>query len=216
MAELTEQEIQAHEKEIAEVTGQVHDGFDVLAGSDPADAQARRFARHEFQQADFESDPTDAIENYSGPRHGSEVKNYNEWHSYLNHQDALGRERHSDWDECLGWAWSSIQREVGNDEARKAELRDLLLQDGFGKRCYEYGKRLKRESQSRAPTVEELEKLDGDQARERLDEWTRTAASAEDKQEPESLITKSEMRRMARLRPADFAAALDAKKAKGW
>jgi hypothetical protein len=204
MAELTEQEIQEHEKQVAEVTGQVHDGFDVLAGSDPGDAQARRFARLEFQQADFESNPTDAIENYSGPRTGSEVQNYDQWHSFLSHQESLAGEKYPDYQKVVKTYLEPLLPQVDPEELRK-----FLLRDDAAEQAYRAAKKLQRQFQSKAPTQEEIEQLDGDQFAERLREWTRSARSQNDDDGQQTFVTKSEMRQMAKLNPEDFARALD-------
>src|SRR5262249_16913520 len=97
MAELTEDEILQHENEVDKITGRVDaDDRGAFSGTGAGDVQARRIARLEYQPDDFEPD---VIENYSGPRHGSEVQNHQEHVRFLEYQEALAREKYEDYDE---------------------------------------------------------------------------------------------------------------------
>jgi hypothetical protein len=57
---------------------------------------------------------------------------------------------------------------------------DDAIGDDAAEQAYRAAKKLQRQFQSKAPTQEEIEQLDGDQFAERLREWTRSARSQDD------------------------------------
>jgi hypothetical protein len=109
-----------------------------------------------------------------------------------------------------------VEREVGNDEGKKAELERMLLEDNVGERWYRIGKKWLKDLESRAPTAEELAEMGGPEAEERLQEWVRGARSRDDDDEDQSgTMSRRELRRRNRMSLEAFAAELDADKARG-
>jgi hypothetical protein len=201
--ELSEQEIQEHEKEIAEVTGVVHDGFDVLAGTDPADAQKRRFGRLEYQQSDFTPEP-DPVEGYSGPQRGADVKTFDELRAFAEYKEALAKEKYPDYQKLVDTYLVPRLPEIAPEK-----LREFFMRDDCAELAYRAAKQLERQYRSQAPSLEEVEKMTGDEFSARLDQWMRTARAADDLDEREAWVTKREMRAMAQLSPEGFSRALD-------
>jgi hypothetical protein len=214
--ELSE-EHQEHEQEVEVVTGRVDaENQGAFAGTDAVDAQVRRLSRRQFLPSDRESPQIDQFndDTYVGPRTGAEVKTYDEFHSYLTFQDERGRERHPDWDKVLGFVLAKVKQEVGNDEGKKAELREMLLEHNVGERWYAIGSKWLKDLESRAPTQEELAEMEGPEVGERLQEWVKGARSRDDEDQPD-IMSRREMKRRNRMSLEDFAAELDADKARG-
>jgi hypothetical protein len=205
MADLTEKEIQEHEAEVDNLTGRVSENFDIFAGTDPGDAQQRRLERLEYRESDMGPEPIAAIDHPWASKSAADVQTYDDLHSFLDCQDTAGRERHEDWDLILN---TYIKPRL--PEISKEQLQQLLLEDGFGERCYQVGKKLQREYRSKAPTMEEVDSLSPEQFTERLAEWTRTARARGDRDnEADAFVTKSELRQLTQLGVEDFARALD-------
>jgi hypothetical protein len=189
-----------------QIAGRVHDGFDILAGGDTADNQAKRFARHDFQRADFA--PT-LEDNYAGAR-GSEIQTFEQLKDFAEHREALFRAEHPDYDHLVNTYLLPRLHEVDPEWLGK-----FLTQDNFPQIARDIAKQLQRESMAKAPTMAEVEKMSGDEFAARLNEWTNSAQSPED-EDDESLLTKETMKRLNNLSADDFRAALDALKARGW
>jgi hypothetical protein len=203
--ELTEQEIQQVDNEIAEANGGIGASFNILAGADASTAKERRLSRLEVHDSDMKPEPMAAIDHPWAAKSAADVQTYDDWHSFLDFQDAAGRERHEDWDEILT---TYIQPRL--PEISKEELQRLLLEDGFGERCYQVGKKLQRQFRSGAPSMAEVDAMSPEQFTERLAEWTKSARVRGDRDhEAEAFVTRSEMRAMANLNPAEFGRYLD-------
>jgi hypothetical protein len=197
-----------HAAVVDEIVGRTVETFD---GADAADAQARRFARGEYQQSDLEpaqSDPYDD-DNYTGPRHGSEVRDFEGLKSFAYRREALAREKYPDYDEIVNnWVAPRLH------EFTQDQIRAFLLQDNFAELAYRTGKKLQQEHRSRAPSQEEIDRLSPEELQARLDELSHSAATR-DEDEPKSFLSRREMRRLNNLPPSEFAAALDALRAGG-
>jgi hypothetical protein len=202
---MDEKEIQQVENEGDKLAERMHDGFDIFAGTDPADAKERRLSRLEARDSDMEAEPIAAIDHPWASKSAADVQTYEDLRSFLDCQDAAGRERHRDWDHILT---TYIQPRL--PEISKDELQRLLLEDGFGERCYQVGKKLEREHRSKAPSMDEVDRMTAEEFTERLAEWTKSARVRGDRDhEVEPFVTKSELKAMSRLGVDDFTAALD-------
>ena len=203
-------DLEATSNQADELAGRMHEGHDTFGGSDAPDAQIRRFQRAAYRDSDFAAN--DALEDYAGPR-GAEIQTVEEWHGFLDHQDRAAREKYGDaYDQAIEF----LKPELNKLPPHK--LRELLLRDDAAELVYEVAKKHREDLLSRAPSQEEIENMDGEQFRARMDEWRRTARSSrdQDEEQPAPSLSKRDMRRMNQLLPADFAAVLDALKAKGF
>jgi hypothetical protein len=203
---------QIHEDEVNEITGRA-DAEGAFSGGSADDSKIRRIARGEYRDSDFGyAEPLAAIDHPFAFKTAADIKTYEDWHSYLDCQDAAGREKYEDWDECLKWAHNYVTKAVGDNEDAKAELRQLLLQPDVGVRAYKLGKRLK----SMAPGQSEIDTMPVDEFEDRMREWAKTARGANDQDGNERWVTRSEMKFMNQLAPADFERELDRLKQRGF
>jgi hypothetical protein len=204
--ELTEQQIADHERAISEVTGGMHEGFDIFAGSDPGDSQRKRFERLEFHQSDMTDaapDPTDAISDYSGPRTASEIQNIDQHRAFLEQQEAVVKEKFPDYSEVVTRYLEPLLPELD-----PLELRKFLLRDDAALASYKAAKKLQRQAMSGAPTMAEVDNMSAEEFEARIKEWTRSAQSSDD-EDGGAWITRSEMRQMAQMNAEDFEKALN-------
>jgi len=192
------------EREIAAAKGESESH--VFAGTGAGDAQARRIARLDYQQDDFEPD---VIDNYPGPRHGSEVQTYNQLVDFCHYRDALARERYEDYDEVVNkWLAPRLH------EINAQELREYLMRDDAADIAYEVAKKLEQEFRDRAPSQAEIDSLSGEEFQARLEQWMRDVRRPQDESKKLSL-TRRDLRKVNELPPADFAAVLDILKERG-
>jgi hypothetical protein len=204
--EFSEKEIADHEKEIAQVTGGMHEGFDIFAGSDPGDSQRRRFERLEFHESDMTDaapDLTDSISNYNGPRTASEIRNPEQHRVFLEHQEAVVKEKFPDYSEVVTRYLEPLLPQLD-----PVELRKFLLRDDAAEASYKAAKKIQRQWQSKAPTQEEIDSMDGEAFEARLKDWVRSAQSSDD-EDRGAFVTRSEMRQMAQMNAEDFEKALN-------
>jgi hypothetical protein len=201
---MDEKEIQEVENEIETVTGGMPSDFDIFAGTDPGDAQERRLARNERHDSDDIAPAPDPIGNYTGPRHGSEVKNFEELRAHAEYREALAKEKYPDYQECVDRYLIPRLPEIEPEK-----LREFFLRDDCAELAYRAAKQLEQQYRSQAPSLEEVEKMTGDEFSASLDQWMRTARARDDDDEKRSFVTKSEMKALEKLQPEDFARALD-------
>jgi hypothetical protein len=194
------------------IAGRSHEGVggvDSSDGTGEADSQARRFSRAEYRDSDF----TPSIdENYTGPRTGAEIQTREQHLSFLNWQEAKARERHPDYDEIYEQILKPLL-----PHADPEKLYQFLLREDAAEEGYQYGKALRQKYRTTAPTRFEIENLDGPEFEDRMREWQEALAAARDEDEapPDEYEAREEMKRANKLSFSDFAAYLDAKRARG-
>ena len=206
------------ERDIADAKGQTYDS-DPFDGAGAADVKARRQARLEYHEGDWKPEPDDPIENYSGPRHGSDATNFDELHAHAVYREHLARERWPDFDEIVDkWVAPHFRDpKTGQWLVSQEEMREFFQQDDFPRKAYLFGKKEQKKFQSRAPTQEEMDRMDPEELRARLEEFSNSAMSRGDEDDDgEPFITRTEKRAMNRLNDAaSFEKYLDKIKARG-
>jgi hypothetical protein len=188
------------------LTGRVHDESTSFDGTGEDDAKARRLARGTYTESDLgepTTAPDNAVDYDTSTDEGLRL--------HVEQEDRLGEERHEDWHQTLNWLKQYLTLEYTTPE----KIRGLMAKKGFGEHWYQVAKGIERDTLAKAPSMADVDKMTAQEFAERLAEWTKTARSRRDEDEPEVALTRSEMKRLNDLPIAEFERALNALKARG-
>jgi hypothetical protein len=179
-------------------------------GGSPEACKERRQGRGEIHRADFDqpSDEealTDALDSYDGPKHANEVRTDEDLRRYAYYREALFAERHPDYHDVVNRYLMADLEKIPQDKLRAA-----MLDDNFPAQAYAEAKRRQRQAMSGAPSQLDIDTLDPDEFGKKLNDWARSARSAQDDEEDEgAFVSRLEKRRMARLPNDEFEKHLD-------
>jgi hypothetical protein len=196
----------------AEVAGSKGEAYpdDPLYGSGVADVKARRQAMGWYTESDFQPTPPDPISSYTGPRSAAEIRSLEQVRPYVEHQEAMFRERYPRYDELIDKHAARYLKEIDPEELE----RWVLQEPNFTDKLYQWCLRQER-LRSKLPSMEQVDQMTVEQFTEMLD-GLRKEPQDEDEEESEA-IDRREMKRMNNLAtPAEFERALDRLKLRGF
>jgi len=161
-----------------------------------------------FYESDFGPVPEEglvnALDSYDGAKHADEVKTPEDFQSYAYYREALFAERHPDYHAVVNRYLLADLEDIPPDKLRAA-----MLDDDFPAHAYAEAKRRQKQAMSGAPSMEEIDQMDGETFAKRLNEWTRSARSSQDEEDEGAFVSRLEKRRLSRLSLPEFEKQLD-------